>query len=98
MVAVDALPINAAVIVPAEKLPDASRATIADAVFKLVAVVLALATLNVPPNVRFPVVVTDPVRVNPLTVPVPPTLVTVPPVPEALIVIAPDALPLPEEY
>jgi len=33
---------------------------------------------NVPPNVRFPVVVTLPVSVMPLTVPVPPTWVTVP--------------------
>ena len=36
-VAVDALPDSVAVIVPAEKLPDASRATIADTVFALVA-------------------------------------------------------------
>jgi hypothetical protein len=36
-VAVDALPDKEAVIVPAEKLPDASRATIADTVFALVA-------------------------------------------------------------
>ena len=86
VVAVDALPVSAAVIVPAEKLPEASRATIADAVFKLVAVVFALVTLKVPPKVKLPVVVTVPVRVNPLTVPVPPTLVTVPPVPVALIV------------
>ena len=33
---------------------------------------------KVPPKVRFPLVVTVPVRVRPLTVPVPPTLVTVP--------------------
>ena len=39
VVAVLALPFNAAVIVPAEKLPYASRATMADAVFALVAVV-----------------------------------------------------------
>ena len=38
-----------------------------------------LATLlKVPPNVRFPLVVTVPVKVSPFTVPVPPTLVTVP--------------------
>ena len=36
-VAVEALPDNVAVIVPALKLPEASRATMADAVFKLVA-------------------------------------------------------------
>ena len=36
-VAVEALPFNVAVIVPAEKFPDASRATIADAVLALVA-------------------------------------------------------------
>ena len=36
-VAVEALPDNVAVIVPALKLPEASRATIAEAVFKLVA-------------------------------------------------------------
>jgi hypothetical protein len=34
---------------------------------------------KVPPRVRFPLVVTVPVKVRPLTVPVPPTLVTVPP-------------------
>jgi hypothetical protein len=33
---------------------------------------------NVPPNVKLPVVVTEPLSVNPLTVPVPPTDVTVP--------------------
>ena len=37
-----------------------------------------LAKLKVPPKVRFPEVVTVPVRVSPLTVPVPPTLVTDP--------------------
>ena len=41
-VAVEALPLSVAVIVPALKLPDASRATIADAVFALVAVVAEL--------------------------------------------------------
>jgi hypothetical protein len=45
VVAVLALPFNAAVMVPAEKLPEASRATIAFAVFKLVAVVAALGML-----------------------------------------------------
>ena len=38
-VAVEALPLSVAVMVPALKLPDASRATMADAVFALVAVV-----------------------------------------------------------
>ena len=78
MVAVDALPINAAVIVSAVKFPEASRATIAEGVFKLVAVVFELATFKVPDNVRFPDVVTVPERLKPLTVPVPPTDVTVP--------------------
>ena len=45
LVAVDALPDNAAVIVPAVKLPLASLATIALAVFKFVAVVAELETL-----------------------------------------------------
>ena len=46
-VAVEALPDNVAVIVPALKLPEASRATIADAVFRLVA-------LDVTVNVALP--------------------------------------------
>jgi hypothetical protein len=37
LVAVDALPDNVAVIVPAEKLPDESRATMVEPVFALVA-------------------------------------------------------------
>ena len=45
VVAVLALPFNVAVIVPAEKLPDPSRATMADKVFKFVAVVAELLTL-----------------------------------------------------
>ncbi len=45
VVAVVALPLKFAVIVPAEKLPEPSRATIALAVFALVAVVAELATL-----------------------------------------------------
>ena len=44
-VAVEALPDRLAVIVPALKLPDASRATIAFAVFALVAVVAELGML-----------------------------------------------------
>ncbi len=43
---VEALPVSAAVIVPAAKLPDPSRATMADAVLSAVAVVLLFA--NVP--------------------------------------------------
>ena len=45
-VAVDAFPVSAAEIVPALKLPDASRATIADAVFASVAVVAELLTFD----------------------------------------------------
>jgi hypothetical protein len=48
VVAVLALPVKAAVIVPAEKLPDASLATIVSAVFALVALDV---TLNVDPPV-----------------------------------------------
>ena len=44
LVAVDAFPLNVAVIVPALKFPEASRATIVDAVFALVALD---ATVNV---------------------------------------------------
>jgi len=40
--------------------------------------VVRLTPLSVPPRVRLPAVVTVPVNVMPLTVPVPPTLVTVP--------------------
>jgi hypothetical protein len=40
------LPVSAAEIVPALKLPDASRATIADAVFALAAVVAELLTFD----------------------------------------------------
>ena len=39
---VDALPVNAAVIVPAVKLPEASRKTIVEAVFADAAVIVAL--------------------------------------------------------
>ena len=42
----DALPVKEAVIVPALKFPDASRATIADAVFAFVAVVAELLTFK----------------------------------------------------
>jgi hypothetical protein len=45
LVAVEALPDNAAVIVPAVKLPEESRATMALAVFEEVAVVAEFATL-----------------------------------------------------
>jgi hypothetical protein len=47
VVAVVAFPLSAAVIVPAEKLPDASRATIVEAV-------LALVALDVTVNVELP--------------------------------------------
>jgi len=40
-VAVEAFPLKAAVIVPAEKLPDASRKTIVEAVFAVAAVIVA---------------------------------------------------------
>ena len=52
--------------------------------------VVRLTPDRVPPNVRLPVVVTVPVRVMPLTVPVPETEVTVPVLPA--IVIAPEPL------
>lgn len=65
-------------IAPAEKFPEASLATIALGVLADVAVVALLATLKVPPSVRFPVFVTVPVKVRPLTVPAPATEVTVP--------------------
>ena len=41
-------------------------------------VTLPLVSDNVPPKVKLPDPVIDPVSVKPLTVPVPPTLVTVP--------------------
>jgi hypothetical protein len=44
---VEALPVSAAVIVPAAKLPDPSRATMADAVLSAVAVVLLFASVPV---------------------------------------------------
>jgi len=42
LVAVEALPLKVAVIVPAEKLPEASRKTIVDAVLAVAAVIVAL--------------------------------------------------------
>ena len=56
---------------------------------ELVNALLAI-PLKVPPNVRLPDVVTVPVKVKPLTVPVPPTEVTVPDEP-----LAHDKVPLP---
>ncbi len=56
MVAVVALPDNAAVIVPAEKFPEASRATTLEAVLASVAStanVLAVAPVYVPPEVIY---------------------------------------------
>ena len=57
-------------------------------------IVGGLARLKVPPRVRFPLDVTVPLRVIPLTVPVPLTLVTVPPLDGLVlvIVIAPELL------
>ena len=56
-VAVEALPDNAAVIVPAVKLPEASRATMVEAVFRLVAFD---ATVNVAAPAWLAVKVCDP--------------------------------------
>ena len=49
---------------------------------------LLAVTASVPLSVKFPVVVTVPERDNPLTVPVPPTDVTVP-----VFAVAPAAIP-----
>ena len=46
VVAVEALPFKAAVIVPAVKLPEASRATIVEAVFKFVALVASVTAVE----------------------------------------------------
>jgi hypothetical protein len=60
VVAVDALPERAAVIVPAEKLPDASRATIAVAVFALVALlVIVMAPVAVFTLIPVPLAASD---------------------------------------
>ena len=59
VVAVDALPVNAAVIVPAEKLPLASLATTLDAVFALVASTFRVTSPDVPPPVKKLPAVTD---------------------------------------
>lgn len=69
VVAVDALPDSAAVIVPALKLPDASRATMALAVLALVAVVSALGMEADAVNALVPLPLTYPVNVF---APVPP--------------------------
>ena len=69
LVAVEAFPLNVAVIVPALKLPEASRATIALAVFALVAVVAELGILAEAVNAPVPLPYTYPVRV---VAPVPP--------------------------
>ena len=62
---------------------------------------------SVPPSVRFPELVTVPVKVKPLTVPVPPTEVTVPPdpvadkvpltklIPEPIVTLLKPPVPLP---
>jgi len=69
VVAVVALPDKLAVIVPALKLPDASRATIAEAVFALVAVVAAFGIEVEAVIAPVPLPYTYPVRV---VAPVPP--------------------------
>jgi len=68
-VAVDALPDKVAVMVPALKLPEASRATIALAVFALVAVVAELGILVDAVKAPVPLPYTYPVSV---VAPVPP--------------------------
>ena len=65
----DAFPDNVAVMVPALKLPDASLATIAEAVFALVAVVAELGMLVDAVKAPVPFPYTYPVRV---VAPVPP--------------------------
>ena len=52
-VAVEALPVNVAVMVPAEKFPEASRATIAEAVLAFVAVVAELETFDAVERARY---------------------------------------------
>ena len=56
--------------------------------------VVRLTPLNVPPSVKLPAVVTVPVSVIPLTVPVPPTLVTVP-APKLARAAAAEVAPVP---
>ena len=77
-VAVVALPLKAAVIVPAEKLPDASRATMADAVFAFVAVVAEFETLPAVEIVLSLVSAIDPANIVLVTVPVSPDVIAVP--------------------
>lgn len=69
-----ALPLKAAVIVPALKLPDASRATIVEAVFRLVALDV---TVNVEPVAWLAVNVAEPDRPVPDTAIVSVPLLTV---------------------
>jgi hypothetical protein len=83
-VAVDALPDKAAVIVPALKFPDASRATIADAVFALVALDV---TVNVAALDWLAVKVCDPDN------PVPDTFIVKVPLFTFDAVVAVEALP-----
>lgn len=96
-VAVEALPFKAAVIVPAEKLPEASRATMALAVFALVAVVAEFGTLvNPAPD---PVNCVVAVMVVPRTVEavVAPTVAPsiAPPVIDTLLAFCVDIVPKP---
>jgi hypothetical protein len=83
-VAVDALPDNAAVIVPAEKLPEASRATMVEPVFALVAFD---ATVNVAAPAWLAVNVCEPDK------PVPDTFIVNVPLLTLAAVVAVLALP-----
>jgi hypothetical protein len=78
VVAVVAFPDKDAVIVPAEKLPEASRATMADAVFALVAVVAELETLPAVEIVLSLVSAIEPANMVLVTVPESPVVIAVP--------------------
>jgi hypothetical protein len=101
LVDVDALPVSAAVIVPAVKFPEASRATIALAVFDEVAVVAEFETLSAVEIVAsFVSAIAAEALISPLTivpsriivlvtVPVSPVVTTVPVVAGNVIVTVP---------
>ena len=78
VVAVVAFPDKDAVIVPAEKFPDASRATMADAVFALVAVVAELDTFSAVAIVLSLVSAIEPANIVLVTVPESPVVIAVP--------------------
>ena len=81
VVAVPALvadPLKVAVIVPAEKLPEASRATMAEAVLAFVAVVAELDTFNAVAIVLSLVSAIEPANIVLVTVPVSPVVIAVP--------------------